>query len=279
MRSAFVVGIVVAATFISCGLDEPGSARSHRTIRMAALDSRPLLSHAFSMQAKETLPSARQVIKTGSLVCEVKDYQRTSAAMEQTVLAFRGYVLSATVQSDRGRRHAGSIVARVPARDFEAAIDSIGSWASTIVSRTVEGEDVAEEFVDLRARLRSKRLVEARYLEVLGAAKTVKDILEVERALAEVREEIDRLEGRLQFLDDHTTMATISIHLSEPAPPSVATAPSHWDRLFSAFDEGGAEGVKILGLLITYGIASLPVIGLTAIVVLFALRLRRLLGQ
>src|SRR5213079_2966484 len=80
-------------------------------------------------------------------------------------------------------------------------------------------EDVGEEFVDVQARMDNARRLEQRLIGLL-ATRTgkLKDVLDVEQALAQVREEIERYEGRIRYLQAHTAMSTLSITVHEPLP-------------------------------------------------------------
>ena len=71
---------------------------------------------------------------------------------------------------------------------------------------------MTEEFVDLKARLKAKKELEDRYLQLLEQAKNVKEMLEIERELSNIREEIEAKEGRLQYLQNKVTLSTIYIN-------------------------------------------------------------------
>ena len=73
--------------------------------------------------------------------------------------------------------------------------------------------DVTEEFVDIEARLRTKKEVEKRYLEILSKAATIKDILLVEEQLRVIREEIEAREGRLKYLQNQVSYSTINLEM------------------------------------------------------------------
>ena len=86
-------------------------------------------------------------------------------------------------------------------------------------SVNVNAEDVGEEFTDVTARVGNARRLEARLIDLL-ATRTgkLKDVLDVERELARVREEIDRYEGRLRYLRAHAMLSTLTIYVHEPVP-------------------------------------------------------------
>lgn len=113
-----------------------------------------------------------------------------------------------------------SITMRVPAERFSSVVDEIRKLGQ-VLSREVNALDVTDEYVDLQLRLRNAEATRDRLLAILEKAQTVKETLEVERELSRVREEIERIKGRLAQLDRQTTFSTITIHFSRPAPVHV----------------------------------------------------------
>jgi hypothetical protein len=78
---------------------------------------------------------------------------------------------------------------------------------------------VSEEFVDLSARIANGHRLEDRLLELLRTRTgKLADVLTVERELARVREEIERMEGRVRYLKAGAQLSTLSVSLHEPAP-------------------------------------------------------------
>ncbi|MCK4575546.1 DUF4349 domain-containing protein, partial [candidate division WOR-3 bacterium] len=80
-----------------------------------------------------------------------------------------------------------------------------------IESKNISEEDVTEEYYDIEARLENKRKVRERLFDLLRKAYKVKEILEVEREIERVGEEIERLEGRLRYLNIKTDYARITV--------------------------------------------------------------------
>jgi urease accessory protein UreE len=79
--------------------------------------------------------------------------------------------------------------------------------------------------VDVEARLAAKKKVEARYLELVAQAKTVTEVLEVERELGNVRAEIESMEGRMKVLRDQVAMSTLTITCTKPQARSDSFTP------------------------------------------------------
>ena len=75
-----------------------------------------------------------------------------------------------------------------------------------VIQKTVKGEDVTEEFIDIEARLKAKRALEQQFVEIMKRANSVNDALNVERQLSDVRGEIEKIEGRKRFLENRARL-------------------------------------------------------------------------
>ena len=94
---------------------------------------------------------------------------------------------------------------RVPADRFDELLLIIEPLASKIESKNINTQDVTEEFIDVETRLKTKKELETRYLEILKQAKTVTDIISIESQIATVRSEIESMEGRINYLKNQVS--------------------------------------------------------------------------
>ncbi len=122
-----------------------------------------------------------------------------------------------------------TITLRVPASRWEEALARVAA-IGRILNRRIEASDVTEEVVDLKLRLRNSLALGKRLEELLQMAKTVQETLEVEKELTRIRTEIERLEGRLQFLSDRIAFSTLLIRFVEVsnAPTRPQALPFPW---------------------------------------------------
>ena len=124
-----------------------------------------------------------------------------------------------------------------------------------------------EEFVDLQARLKAKRTLEDRYLELLKKANNVKEMLEIERELSNIREEIEAKQGRLQYLENKVSMSTVNIEFYKTTAETGITQ-SYGQKMKNAL-QGGWNGISVFFL----GILYLWPLFLVAIIVVIILRI------
>ena len=134
----------------------------------------------------------------------------------------------------------------------------------------MQGQDVTQEYVDITARLRNKQQQEQRYLELLGDAQSVDEVLAVERELERIRVEIESMQGRIQFLESRTDFASITVTVTEPVTPQWAGVA--WDLLLQDMVQVLVDSLQGMLLFLS---AILPWAVLVIIVLWLLLRRRR----
>lgn len=167
--------------------------------------------------APATLPMEKKIIKTARLNIEVHDFEAAAGDVERLAQASEGFVSNSnSYVTDTGHKR-GTVTIRVPAEGFLNAVEEIKKLGK-VKSTSSSGQDMTEEYVDLDARLRTLEKQEGRLLEILENASTVEDLLKVEVHLGRVRGEIERITGRLRYLDNMVDLSTITVDMFEPEP-------------------------------------------------------------
>jgi hypothetical protein len=171
-------------------------------------------------------PASRLIIRTGQAGIEVDSLERSMAELRRIVQRVGGFVADASIQGGRNQVRSATLELKVPASRFDELTQGLEPLGR-LQFVNVGAEDVSEEFVDLTARVANGHRLEDRLLELLRTRTgKLQDVLSVERELARVREEIERMEGRLRFLKTSAQLSTLSVNLYEPAP-IVASHPGH----------------------------------------------------
>jgi hypothetical protein len=169
-------------------------------------------------------PASRLIIRTGQASIEVDSLESSMAELRRIVQRVGGFVADASVQSGWNQLRSATLELKVPASRFDELTEGLEPLGR-LQFVNVGAEDVSEEFVDLTARVANGRRLEDRLVELLRTRTgKLQDVLSVERELARVREEIERMEGRLRFLKTSAQLSTLSVNLYEP-PPLVASRP------------------------------------------------------
>ena len=253
-----VAMLVFAASGCSGGQANGSSSRggSSGSTRSPASDSAGLESDGAAMESKVQIGKTsdesqiavpRKIIYTGEihLACESLDI--ATEKLESRIKSFGGYIGNASHNGNRGAVRESTWMIRLPAEKF----DSFIKFAVTIgelQSNSRQAQDVSEEFYDVEARLKNKKIEEARLVELLKKSTgKLSEILTVEKELSRVREEAERIEGRLRFLRNQTDLSTITVTIQEiknfqpEGPPTVKT------QVARTFDSS-IDAMKQLGL-------------------------------
>jgi len=234
---------------------------------VAAARATPQMRHATasgSATAEQAVPTMtgletwdRQLILTASIALEVADV-RSAYDRVQAVAAGEGALitqasLQATVGRAKGERDYGhaTVVLRMPQTRFYAVRDRLHSVASDfggkVLRDEIDSQDVTEEYVDLKAQLRNWRAQETQLLEIMRQARRINDILAVRNQLAEVQQEIERLTGRLRFLENRVDLSTITVEIyqkgkiKEPVQPTIA---SNWRNAGNTITGAGIRSLR-----------------------------------
>ncbi len=202
-----------------------------------------------STQGQTSNEIEQKIIKTAHLDFETQELEKMHQSIMQLVAQHR-----ATVQSDNSGKSYNKffrqMTLRVPSENFQAVVDGISNGVAYFDRREVTQQDVTEEFVDIEARLKAKRELEKRYLELLKQAKNVKEMLEIERELSSIREEIEAREGRLKYLQSRVSMSTIHLNFYKTTTETGVTL-SYGQKIKNAL-QGGWDGISVFFIGILY---------------------------
>jgi len=222
----------------------------------------------------------QKIIKNGSLQMVVMDVGEAATRIAAAAAGKGGFVQSSSITERADGTHYGQISVRVPAKEFEASMAEIKGYAETVKNESASGQDVTEQYTDLEAQLRNARAQEQTFLAVLDKAKNVEDILKVQEQLGRVRGIIESLEGRLKYLENVTTLSTISVYLEEEPRVQVPTKEFRpWSEIKAAVQSLVAAFQQMLTTLIWLVIVGgglfLPIAILVWIIVVIVKRMRR----
>jgi Domain of unknown function (DUF4349) len=158
-----------------------------------------------------------QIVKTASLSLGVTHGTFEDKVREAHTVAdsYAGFVAESFASQGSGKRIAeGSLVLRIPADSYDEALSRLRGLGK-VEHIEESGQDVSREFVDLNARIRQLRAVEAQLLELLQRADDVPAALAVQNQLSQVQLDLEQARGRLQYLNNRVAFATISVSMHE----------------------------------------------------------------
>ncbi|MFK7948521.1 MAG: DUF4349 domain-containing protein [Saprospiraceae bacterium] len=189
----------------------------------------------------------RKLIKNGRIGFQTDDLGKTHQQILLLTKKYKAYIASdETIKYHNQTTH--NITVRIPANEFDNFLSEIGEGVKEFDYKEINTEDVTAEYLDVEARIKTKKELENRYLEILQKASTVTDMLEVERQLGAVRSEIESMEGRLKYLKNQVSFSTLNISFYKEVPYE---GDSFVDRLGEGLGEGW-QGLLMFIVDLTY---------------------------
>lgn len=162
------------------------------------------------LQQKQKPQIERKLIKNGKVTFETEDLKATRSRISQLVKKHQAYFARES-ENESGNRMNVHLTIRVVAKHFDSLLGDISKGVEKFEYKQVKIQDVTEEFLDIQTRLKNKKELEQRYLQILKKAKNVKEILEVEKEIGKLREDIESAEGRLKYLQDQVSISTLEV--------------------------------------------------------------------
>jgi hypothetical protein len=157
----------------------------------------------------------RRIVRTAILTLEIVSPSEAMRKIAEIAEALEGFVVTSDFAQtgepfSKSPAEVVTVAIRVPVPHFTQALANIRKLGARILQEKVTGQDITEEYVDLEARIRAKKALETQVLEIMKQAKKVSEALEVQRELANVRSEIEQLEGRRRLLE-HQVICRVKV--------------------------------------------------------------------
>lgn len=214
----------------------------------------------------------KKIIKEGDIRFESSDVVKTRKQIISSLKHLGGYAEndSETTDGALGSKEY-TIIIRIPAKNFDAFLGTVSSTATKIDSRNIRVKDVTSEFIDTKARLDNKLQLEKRYQNLLSRAGKMRDLLDIEEKLTEIRSDIEATQGQLNYMSKQVAYSSLNITFYTVQPEQVATGNGFGYKFKHALT-GGWESLQDLffGLL-----SNWYLLVIIAVIIVFVKRWRR----
>lgn len=191
----------------------------------------------------------QKVIRNGNLKFETDNLETTYEQIKNAVKKEKAFI-----QNDsEGKEYASvyrRITVRIPSRNFDSFIKDISTGVTYFDNKEINSQDITEEYIDIDARLKAKKRLENRYLELLAKATKISEMLAIEAQLSTIREEIEAKEGQLKYMQNQVSLSTITIEFYKAIAEESGVTISYGAKVWNAF-KSGFYGISsfFLGLL------------------------------
>ena len=207
----------------------------------------------------------RKIIRNAEITMEVPSTTDTQHRVASIADANGGFVVTSESKqresADPAQRTLDiKLVVRVPSTRFGATFDDIKKLASNTPQENVSAQDVTEEFIDLEARIKTQKALEVQFLEIMRQAYKVADALEVQSQIAEVRTEIEKLEGRKRFLENRASLSTIVVNIQAPKPVIAVTVPGFGQSVREAVSDSIGMASDMVLFFTRFAILMVPIL-------------------
>ncbi len=157
----------------------------------------------------------RKLIRNAHVDLEIVSFDDAVQKITAFTNEERGYVATSSSEKQANGKLRGEIVVKVLQENLDHFLQKIRTLGE-LKNQTFGSEDITKAYFDTDARLKNARVMEQRLIEMLKT-KTgkVADLLQVEKELGRVREEIEKMQGELKYWDSQVQFATVTISLSE----------------------------------------------------------------
>lgn len=208
----------------------------------------------------------KKLIKTADITLHVNNYDSFDNALHRQLITFGAYIASEK-QTGSGTNVENDVTIKVPVYQFESLLNTLNGKGIMVESKEITTTDVTGEVVDTKARMETKKLVRERYMELMGNAKKMKDVLTVQQELNNLQETIEATHGRVNYLEHQAAYSTVHLKYYQfgAGVPEVQVPVGYLAKLAKAL----ADGAGVVGDILLFAITVWPllILGVTAVII------------
>ena len=179
----------------------------------------------------------QKIIKEASLRFETNDLEDTFNRIQTAISANKASIQNDSEGKDYDNVYR-NLTVRVPSQNFDAFINAISKGVSYFERKDITSQNVTEQYIDLTTRLKTKRKLEERYLQILQKATKISEILEIEKQISAIREEIEAKEGQLKYLESRVSESTVTIEFYKTIAQKEGVKASYGSKIWTAIQSG-----------------------------------------
>jgi hypothetical protein len=167
------------------------------------------------VEAPASALANRKLIRNAQVELEILSFD----VAVQKITAFaneeRGYVATTNSEKQANGKLRGQVVVKVVPENLDRFVQKIRDLGE-LKNQTLGTEDITKAYFDTDSRLKNARVMEQRLIDMLKKkSDDINDLLQVERELGRVREQIEQMQGELKYWDSQVQFATVTIQLTE----------------------------------------------------------------
>ncbi|MYL32269.1 DUF4349 domain-containing protein [Pontibacillus yanchengensis] len=221
-------------------------------------------------QVDITNQDKKMIIYNADISIKTREYNPFYQKLEQLIQKHKGYIVNSSVNKGDNEKTNATVKLRVPKENFYPFVNGLSPISGSITNKDISGRDVTEDYVDLESRLKAKQKVEERLLSFMDQAEETEQLLQVSKDLERVQEEIEVIQGKMNYLENQSDYSTVTLHIQE-TKVVVSNSESNdlqtWTKTKQAFHQSVDGLQKFLSFLTVALIGYSPIIILLLLVV------------
>jgi len=190
-------------------------------LRSVSYESNSIGSNTMMAKSIMPLPQAapvtdvaeRMVVQNSYLSLKVTNVTDNLKKVSQKAESLSGYMVNSSVSQPEESTTA-NITVRVPADKLEDFLGFCRQLAVKVVSENLTGYDVTDQYTDTQARIDTLTLTKNKFEEILNKAVNIQDILQAQREIINIQEQIDSLKGQNKYLEQTSKLAKVTVYLA-----------------------------------------------------------------
>lgn len=211
----------------------------------------------------------RKIIYKANITMQVDSYADAQSDIKNKALLAGGYIVQFS-ENRTANELSGTLTVKIPSIGFTGFIADLEQMKPKSMQQNIQGQDVTEEFVDLTSRLKSKQVMEARLLDFLAKSTKTDELISFSNELGKVQEEIEKIKGRMTYLEQNVAFSTAEIRLyqklEDGKKAQEETGKSFGSRIVQTGKASTDVMLDILQALLLFLAGALPVLVVLAII-------------
>lgn len=220
----------------------------------------------------------RMIVQTSHMSLLVKEVASTLKTIKNYASSIGGYMVNTNLSNPQ-EAASGNITLRIPQAKLEESLEYFRSLAVKVTSEKLDGRDVTDEYVDIDAKLKTLLANKARFEEIMAKTEKIEEILKIQEKIFSLQDQIDKLKGQQNYLEQTAKMAKMTIYLStdEFALPYAPTPSWRPNVIFKRAVRSLVRNIQNLGTLAIW-VLVYSAIWLPILVIIIYLRRRKKLN-
>lgn len=189
-----------------------------------------------------TTKAGPMIVRTATVTIVVADTGKSIDKIASVVEQNGGYVSGSNIWRETEQLRA-KLTLRVPSTTLRTTLAAIRACGIRVESETMSSDEVTQEYVDLGSQLKNLEATEVELRELMTAvrehSKKASEVLEMSQQLTAVRGQIEQARGRMRYLEQATSYATVNVELVPDAVAKPVVEPG-WQPVAVAKDAARA---------------------------------------